>query len=639
MASSTFSIKQKLLITLVVAVLASTILVSTISQWIARDLVQENVEQGQLPNMVQQVANRVDKEVSVMQTVAQSIATNPDMIAWSVAGADAQGEQRLVKYLQELVAYNKLEAASFVDRQTRKYWNQDGFLRQLQEGSADGWFFAYRDSGKKESLSLYNEGGEGYRLFANYQQVNGRGMSGVAKSVDELVNILNSVKIAQSGFVYMVDGSGTIIAHPDTSLLGQSTLTDVTNNSASSTLLSKNNFNMTSTEVNGEEVLLASSFIDSAGWYVVAQVPDAEIYAGLDSASNHIIMWAVVIAVIFALIGIWLASSITRPIERLADIFQNLGKGEGDLTTRIDVPQQKEIGRLVDGFNQFIASLHGTISTVAQTSKQLRESATDVARSSRDSQENSKVQRDHTIQVATALNQMGSTVNEVAQSAQSAAMSAHTANDTSSEGRTLTRDAVKAIERLSDQVGKVAAVIQSLDEHTSAIGSILDTIRGISEQTNLLALNAAIEAARAGDHGRGFSVVADEVRTLAQRAASATDEIQTKIDKFQEDSRQAVNQMQQSQSQTDDVVTVTARIDDILQQIATEIAAINDVNTQVATATEEQSVVVEDINKNIHEISSNSEDSLKAATAMVSVSERLDTLASELASQVSRFKL
>ena len=201
MRFSSLSIKQKLITILIIAVLASTLLVGTVQQYIARDMMETNMETAQLPNMVKQVANRVDKEVTLMKSVAFSIANNPDIIAWSAAGADRQGESRLVNYLGEIARFNDLTVTSFVDRNTHKYWNQDGFLRVLKNDQYDGWFFAYKDSGQATSLSLYNEPGQGYRLFANYQQTSGRGMSGVAKSVDELVDVLNSVKIAESGFI------------------------------------------------------------------------------------------------------------------------------------------------------------------------------------------------------------------------------------------------------------------------------------------------------------------------------------------------------------------------------------------------------------------------------------------------------
>ena len=635
MRFSSLSIKQKLITILIIAVLASTLLVGTVQQFIARDMMETNMETAQLPNMVKQVANRVDKEVTLMKSVAFSIANNPDIIAWSAAGADKQGETRLVNYLGEIARFNDLTVTSFVDRNTHKYWNQDGFLRVLKNDQYDGWFFAYKDSGQETSLSLYNEPGQGYRLFANYQQTNGRGMSGVAKSVDELVDVLNSVKIAESGFIYMTDGEGTIIAHSNTDLLGKSHLRDVTSGQTANQLLQQQTFNL----ARGEEMLYASTYVKSAGWYVIAQVPENELYSQMDNASLSMIFWSLVIAGGFALLGVWLAGTISKPIENLAAVFKQLGDGHGDLTKRIPLPEQRETRQLVDGFNRFIASLHDIISRVTDTSANLRQSAFEVASQSKTTQTNSEEQRDRTIQVATALTQMSHTVNDIASSAQAAAADAQECSSTSTNGLDTTARAVANINQLARQVSEVTAVIESLDSHTADIIGILDTIRGISEQTNLLALNAAIEAARAGDHGRGFSVVADEVRSLASRAAQSTDEIQSKIDKFKHDSDQALVKMRDSRGQTEEVVSAAQNLESLLTSIASGIQHINDVNMQVATATEEQTQVIEDINQNIQQISTNSDDNLYAARQMVAVSDQLDSLAAELNEQVNRFTL
>ena len=639
MRFASLSIKQKLILILVIAVLASTLLVGTIQQYIARKLVEQNMESVQLPNMVKQVANRVDKEVTVMKSVAYSIANNPDVIAWSQAGANRAGETQLVNYLGQLKDFNDLTVTSFVDRQTHKYWNQDGFLRVLKNDEFDGWFFAYKDSGQPVSLSLYNEPGQGYRLFANYQQVNGRGMSGVAKSVDDLMAVLNSVKIAESGFIFMADEKGTINAHANTNLLGKSHLRDITSSAIASTLLTKQDFNLIRGEVEGEDMLFASTYVKSAGWYVIAQVPVSELYTEMNSASVSMITWSIIIALGFALLGVWFAGSISKPLENLASVFTQLGNGQGDLTTRIPLPEQKETRKLVEGFNQFTASLHGILTNVAATSVQIRQSAAQVAEQSAMTESNSETQRDSTMQVATALNQMGSTVNEIAQSAHDAASSANHSAKASADGQAFTQQAVDSIHQLAGQISSVTSVIESLDAHTDDIVSILETIRGISDQTNLLALNAAIEAARAGDHGRGFSVVADEVRTLAQRAASSTEEIQSKIDSFKQDSQTAVEQMRLSNKQTTQVVEAAQQIDVMLKDIADDIQIIHGINTQVATATDEQSVVVEDINRNIHAISDNSDNNLRSAKQMVATSKTMAELAEQLDDEVSKFKL
>ncbi|MGF1727427.1 methyl-accepting chemotaxis protein [Photobacterium nomapromontoriensis] len=633
-----FTIKQKLILAIVLAVLASTLLVAIISQKQARDVIEYRLLHSELPATLLQIRNNIDKEVSQMQSAAQQLATNHFITALYHNDRTPTADHKIVEQLNEIKNQYHLFDASVADRTTGDYWNQNGFLRRLNR-QQDNWFYGFTQSGKTQSLSIFRESNGDVKLFINYQQLNGRGMAGLSKSLDDMVEFINQFKLEQSGFVFLADASGNIQIHRNNTIMGKKDLATLYGGPEAAILMKKDNFNVTEVTINGQDTLLASSYIPSMDWYVVAQLPLEEAFVQLDQARQQIMIWALGIAALFTLLAIWLGSNITKPITRLASVFKDLGEGEGDLRHRIDINGNDEIAQLSEGFNSFISKIHSSVRDVAETGNALRDAAESVAQQAEGTLTNSHNQRDRTLQIAAAINQMGATVNEIAANAAQAADTAHAANAETQQGQQVIGQARETINQLSTDIAQVSDVINSLANNTLTIGSILDVIRGISDQTNLLALNAAIEAARAGEQGRGFAVVADEVRSLASRTAASTDEIQSMINQLQQEANNAVTAIGQSSHLTSEGVDAADTASDSLLSIADRITLISDMNTQVATATEEQSTVVNDINCNIEEINEITQQTADTATELAQSSQSLRDLSKRLDGMVGTFKL
>nr|WP_192981230.1 methyl-accepting chemotaxis protein [Pseudomonas sp. EggHat1] len=327
--------------------------------------------------------------------------------------------------------------------------------------------------------------------------------------------------------------------------------------------------------------------------------------------------------------------------RRVAVLQSSLGQAADNLAldTRIELHGQDELSEIARSFNQFIDKVHGAMRQLADNSRQLSGMARDVAERARLTQSNCTAQSDRTVQVATAINELGSTVNEIARNAENAAEVAREATQHASDGSAVVSQAHRQVDALNGELEQAAKVIEALAAQTNAISTTLNTIRSISEQTNLLALNAAIEAARAGEQGRGFAVVADEVRTLASRSGASTEEIQQVIDRLQNESRSAVEAMAKGQRQSALVVEYASKASVALEQINSHIGQISDQNIQVATATEEQSSVVEDINRNIVDINELTVGTTHIADQLNQASSDLQALSTQLDGLVGRFRL
>lgn len=360
----------------------------------------------------------------------------------------------------------------------------------------------------------------------------------------------------------------------------------------------------------------------------------ASYEAGRTLQMGIIILGLVISVLISTVIILNLKNRVALVRQTMSQAAQTLS-----LNSRIELVGQDELTDIGHSFNQFIAKVHQAITAVTENSRQLAQMALDVAKRAGQTQQNCDFQRDRTVQVATAIHQLGATVSEIASNASNAASMAQEATHSSADGRRVVGEAQQEIIELSKDLEHSTAVVQSLVTQVDEIGSTLDTIRAISEQPNLLALNAAIEAARAGEQGRGFAVVADEVRTLASRSANSTDEIQQVINKLQVEAKRAVDAMAVGHQKSDEVVEHADKANDSLAQINAYIDQISEQNIQVATATEEQSSVVEDIDRNVGDINQLTMQTAEIAEQLNQSSNSLRHLSAELDKLVNDFRL
>ncbi len=343
--------------------------------------------------------------------------------------------------------------------------------------------------------------------------------------------------------------------------------------------------------------------------------------------------------VVFGIVATVFSSTLIQPLQQISDALQDMSKGNGDLTQRLQVNSKDEVGQLAHGFNGFIDKIHGLVGDVKRSVDELSSAShrmTDVVQSTHNEVSG---QRGETEQVAAAIHEMAMAVQQVAESAAQAAEAAAEADGAANEGLTIVSGTIESIGDLAEGVNSSADVIEQLHSDADQIGNVVNVIKDIADQTNLLALNAAIEAARAGEQGRGFSVVADEVRSLANRTQQSTEEIQRMIEKLQSGARQAVNVMNSSRDNTAETIDRAQRTSDSLGSITSSVGTISEMNTHIATAAEQQTGVADEVSRSIHQIADIAEQSHSNAEKLSTTALELAQLEQRLAGLVNQFRI
>lgn len=366
----------------------------------------------------------------------------------------------------------------------------------------------------------------------------------------------------------------------------------------------------------------------------VKQFTETSVVAAAAHENQSLVILSVIV-VISVMVGILTSLYIANAI--VSGLRKAIVTASGDLTQEISVDSSDEIGELLGAMNGMRRKLLGMISQITGTTTQLAAAAEEMSAVTAQTSAAVHQQKTETEQVATAMNEMTATVQEVTNNITHAADAANEAHEETANGQRVVGQAIRQIGDLADQIENATATIQEVEQDSDEIGAILDVIRGVSEQTNLLALNAAIEAARAGEQGRGFAVVADEVRTLASRTRESTEEINKMIEKLQVGARQAVSVMGESRAQAQAAVKQGAAAETSLTAITGTVLRISDMSTQIASASEEQSAVSEEINRNIVHINDISTQTAAGAEQTSTASRDLARMAEDLSRVVGQF--
>ncbi|AZC26488.1 MULTISPECIES: methyl-accepting chemotaxis protein [Pseudomonas] len=599
------------------------------------DYLQRNAIRDDLDNYLQEMGNVTAKNIQtwlagralLVENLSQSVALNPDP-----ANVSDLLEQKAVTSTF-MGAYLGNKDGSFIIRPDSKM--PDGY-----DPRARPWYKSAESTNGSALTEPYVDLASGQLVISIVDSVikNGQriGAVGGDLSLQVIADSINALDFDGMGYAFLISADGKVLVHPDKNLVMKN-LKDIYPQDTP-----KISGDLSEVSVDGKTRIVTFTQIkglSSVNWYIGLSVDKDKAFSMLkEFRTSAVIATLTAVALTIALLGL-LIRLLMQPLHVMTRAMEDIADGEGDLTRRLNIQNHDEFGILGTAFNRFVERIHGSIREVSSATEHVNEVALRVVSASNSSMLNSDEQASRTNSVAAAINQLGAAAQEIARNAAQASQQASDARNLAEDGQQVVDRSIQAMNQLSDMISASSNNIETLNSKTVNIGQILEVITSISQQTNLLALNAAIEAARAGEAGRGFAVVADEVRNLAHRTQESAQQVQTMIEELQVGARESVSTMSNSQRHSQDSVEIANQAGERLNSVTQRIGEIDGMNQSVATATEEQTSVVESINMDITEINTLNQEGVENLQATLRACSDLEQQATRLKHLVGSFRI
>ncbi len=619
------SLKQKILLSVVIALSLVILLLSWQSYSSQKSLLLQG-SQEQLQRLGTQQAERVSDWLAARRDVIQALGNK--------AGPDP------LNALQQAQVSGRFQLTYFGESSGKMNDSDPSINRDGYDPRSRGWYQEAMSKGGLIVTKPYLDVAYNIMVVTLAQPVSG-GVVGGDLSIASLVEDVTKMQLPADGFAIMMHKDGTIIAYKDAAK-AMKPASEIDNDLTNALIeQSKSSKDLVPAyfDSEGRDKLLWAADIPDTDWELVLVLDKAALEAPLSSLLMTQLGMALLVLVGSILAISWLVSMLLGPLTKVSQALARIADGNGDLTQRIKIDANDEVGQLANSFNRFVGSQHQLIGNIRQLANELNADAERSLVTNQAAVDELQRQQQEVTMVATAVTEMASATMEIAGNAENTAAAAQQSAQSSEQGKMLVNKTRQSINGLAEEVGQATEVIGELSRHAQAITSILSTIQGIAEQTNLLALNAAIEAARAGEQGRGFAVVADEVRVLSRRTQDSTQQIQSTIETLQQTTARAVSLMQTSQGLADNSVQDADQAVRALEEITSAISLISDMAGQIATAAEEQTQVTGEITQNTTAIKDVSDEITASAMRDLDQAHSLKGRAADLNQQVSTFIL